>query len=493
MKLKKAIALILASQMLLMSFAACEKTDGDKDKEGSGETTIRTDVADNLPEVTFDGQDFRFVVNPDERYQLVIDDSSGDALDESIINRNRTVESRFDVKITADVSSAVQGEWESQWVIQQLFLSDDYQYEVCDMWQRMSLEIPGNFFGFYNWLDVPYINWDQPWWNKESNEGSTFNGKMWTVSGALSLTAMQYMYILAYNMDLLAEYGYTSQQINDIVFNGEWTLDKLAEITSEIYVDTNQNGLSDVGDTYGYMGFPEDRTLPWVTAIGEKSLAASEDGTKLEVKLNTEKVHSALEKLCNLTWNTKGSLAKDGNIQEFVDGRIGIMTTMFKSCFSAFTDLNFSYGVLPFPKYDKAQEGYYTIPNYDFSVYAIAANVPEDKLDMIGIIMEAMSAESWKSVYPAYYDDALKGRYSADADTAKMVDLIAEGCQYDFAYQCAIWLSCKVPFLFCYSLRDNTTDLASQLAEGQSHLDERLPQIMYFYGIPLPEGIEPAA
>ena len=36
------------------------------------------------------------------------------------------------------------------------------------------------------------------------------------------------------------------------------------------------------------------------------------------------------------------------------------------------------------------------------------------------IIIEALNAETYKQVVPAYYDTALKNRYSRDAESAEM-------------------------------------------------------------------------
>jgi len=48
--------------------------------------------------------------------------------------------------------------------------------------------------------------------------------------------------------------------------------------------------------------------------------------------------------------------------------------------------------------------------------------------------MEALNAESYKSVVPAYYEDALKGKYSRDSDTAEMLDLISSKMAFDFSF-----------------------------------------------------------
>ena len=46
--------------------------------------------------------------------------------------------------------------------------------------------------------------------------------------------------------------------------------------------------------------------------------------------------------------------------------------------------------------------------------------------------MEALAAQSWRTVTPAYFDVALKYRYSRDVQTAEMVDLIKDSIYINF-------------------------------------------------------------
>ncbi len=513
MKFKKAIAFILAAQMLLMSLAACSDTEDETDAPGTDapvetsapetaapetaapetaapeteapETTLdRLSVPDELPEISFGGADFRFMTNINERYELVTDENTGEGVSNAVWNRNARIEERFDVKITADIASPIQEEYDSQYHIRDLLLTGDYYYDVCSMMQRMSLDLPGNEKGLYNWLEVPYINWDKPWWNYESNEGAIFNDKLWTVTGSLSLSSLDYMFMLAYNMDLFEEFGISSDELHNLVYDGEWTLDKMIEVCSVVYAD-NGNGVPDVGDTFGF-GSNNDRALPWVTSIGEQTLAANEDRTKIEVKLGTEKVYNALEKLVDFTWANKCSLATAGAagewINQFNEGNVGMITAQMGYLSSHFADVEFDVGILPFPKYDTAQAEYYSVPYYDFSVYGIPSNISEENLTKVGVIMEALNAESWKTVYYDYYDELLKGRYSADEEVAKMVDLISDSIVYDFAYQPAIWMGhYKVPYVFMYEVQANTKNLASVLAENMSFYEEILAFVRTFW------------
>ena len=53
--------------------------------------------------------------------------------------------------------------------------------------------------------------------------------------------------------------------------------------------------------------------------------------------------------------------------------------------------------------------------------------------EMSATILEAINAESYKSVVPAYYETALKEKYTRDeGETAEMLDFITERVYFDF-------------------------------------------------------------
>jgi hypothetical protein len=50
----------------------------------------------------------------------------------------------------------------------------------------------------------------------------------------------------------------------------------------------------------------------------------------------------------------------------------------------------------------------------------------------VGMITEALSAESWKTLTPTLYEIALKTRYLRDNESKEIMDMVIEGTQFDF-------------------------------------------------------------
>ena len=52
--------------------------------------------------------------------------------------------------------------------------------------------------------------------------------------------------------------------------------------------------------------------------------------------------------------------------------------------------------------------------------------------EMVSIITEAMNIESYKTLYPTYYKQALQDKFSRDEESIEMIDLLISGRNFDF-------------------------------------------------------------
>lgn len=88
------------------------------------------------------------------------------------------------------------------------------------------------------------------------------------------------------------------------------------------------------------------------------------------------------------------------------------------------------YGIVPLPKYSAEQDRYYTTVQSGMHMYCIPIDVknPEE----VGILTEALAAESYRVLQPAYFEVVLKSRYAKDAPSSMMVDLMYDSVTFDF-------------------------------------------------------------
>ena len=114
----------------------------------------------------------------------------------------------------------------------------------------------------------------------------------------------------------------------------------------------------------------------------------------------------------------------------FSNGQALFCNASFDALFGGiFRASNVEYGVIPYPKYDESQERYYTRVEGGFP-YVVPVTVNDT--EFVGAMLEALACESHNTVLPAYYEVALKTKYTRDDTSARILDMIMEGRIYDF-------------------------------------------------------------
>ena len=90
------------------------------------------------------------------------------------------------------------------------------------------------------------------------------------------------------------------------------------------------------------------------------------------------------------------------------------------------------YSILPYPKWDEAQERYITMSDGHHEAMAIPKTIGNP--EAVGTITEALCAESYKILVPAYYDVALKVKSTRDEQSIAMLDRIVNSRVFDFGF-----------------------------------------------------------
>ena len=180
MYFKKTLAFLLAAEMLLTSLAACTKDEPEETKKPETDPKVetnapdttpvetepaetefdRTTVSDELPDITFDGKDFRFIVEDKYAYQVFADEYTGDAMNDVIYERNQRVESRFDIKISTLANVGMDAD---DFLVTYAQVGE-HVAEVC-LCEQHKINTPPIYYCVGNWLDVDYLDYSKPWWN----------------------------------------------------------------------------------------------------------------------------------------------------------------------------------------------------------------------------------------------------------------------------------------------------------------------------------------
>ena len=157
----------------------------------------------------------------------------------------------------------------------------------------------------------------------------------------------------------------------------------------------------------------------------------------------------------------------------FTDGRALFSFGLIADAATIVPSIDFSYGLLPYPKWDETQENYGTM--LQRSCYALIPVTVEDK-DAAGAVLEALSSESYRTLVPEYCEVSLKTRYSQDDDVSRMFDLVINSIVYDpgeiFSGQLGSPSSD-----FRAVILDNKPNWASAIAKKKDSLIEKMNKI----------------
>ena len=190
----------------------------------------------------------------------------------------------------------------------------------------------------------------------------------------------------------------------------------------------------DENDQYGYTSLAK-QVLPgfWIAAK-TTSMKKDSDGLLVYTAPTDQRFIEVCQKVFDITWadniwhRIPNTVDKEEEIQLFCDGHALFTNSSFFQI-SSIRDAATDFGIIPYPKYDETQDKYYSrIEGCELF------GVPKTNTDpeMAAVILEAMACESLNSVIPAYYEVALKVKFTRDDESAEMLDLAFENRVFDY-------------------------------------------------------------
>ena len=437
--MKKHIAVLLLASLLLTACGsaqpAAEEAVQETDAAVQTETETEDPIAgrtlqDAVPELDFGGTEFRSIVQESTPYDIYVAESTGDTLNDSIFNRNKTIEERFNVVI-AEAAAKSHGQIASEVKAVVTAGDDAYDLVLGQMEESGKNALEGYF---RNWYDIPHVNFENPWYPKSLVQDgiASVNGKMYVAMSDLCISYAEQTWSIAYDKVQADNYGITN--VYETVREGKWTIDKLMEWTENIYTDVNNDGAKDAGDFYGYLHQATGCHLAgYLYGFDQRTVDVK--GETPVMILNTEKTVSIFEKLYRLnqfpgTFDVAGTSFRQRDM--FPAGGAVFATMQLGHCYNHMREFENPYGIIPFPKWDEAQEEYYSI--VDAGCNIIAVLMTAQNTEMIGALVEALSAESWRSVMPTYCDITLSAKVARDEESSEMINMVLENRFIDFAY-----------------------------------------------------------
>ncbi|GHV14012.1 hypothetical protein FACS1894219_09570 [Clostridia bacterium] len=434
------LILAIAASTLLNSCNAASDTNGttagNNSSNAAGTEQQTTERPDSLPDnLNFNGETLNLLVRYDD---LPLDDASfefyaeaedSDIVNDAVYKRNKTVEDRLNIKLNVIKGPGWQDYSKAMSMIKTSISSGDNSYDLIAGWSANipSLSLDGILLDL---KALPHLNLSEKWWNQSLVEELDIAGKLNFVAGDVNLTFLSSCMVIFVNNTLQQEYGLPN--IYDTVFNGDWTLDYMTELTRNVHKDLNGDGVMDDNDQYGAIWAKWNGFDGYMQAAGIKMTKKDENGIPY-LDVEYEKLAALVDKVYKFSYENEGVTVPENTdmVVPFKANRALLVPGWIRYAETSYRDMESDYSIIPYPKFDDKQDQYYARVQDGASLMCIPVN--SNKLEMTGAFLEAAASESYRNVSSVYFDVAMKTKYTRDDTSAKMLDIIREGAYLNFA------------------------------------------------------------
>lgn len=284
-----------------------------------------------------------------------------------------------------------------------------------------------------------YVRFDKPWWVEDSVDSFTLGSHLYAASSEMLLRDKGATAALYFNQAMFEKYADELPDFFELAANQEWTLEEMLN-ACEIVAHSNDSDdlLNSADDVWGWVG-DDDPVYFLYNAAGYKFAHVDEDGFVAydfaqEGTDSIKVMQDIFEKVIYADWYMhegligKKILEKDQDL--FVDGNALFKSGMVKDTTNKLKNMEDLYGILPHPKFSIDQENYSSLV---YQHHDSAVGIPAHTADkeMSAIVLEALSWESYYSVYPIFYETLLLNRAARDEQSKEMLKIIFSTRSYD--------------------------------------------------------------
>ncbi len=499
--MKKRILILLALLLAAQSMTACagekvpeetappaavENTEPAAE-ETEAEETEEENLFPKLEHTTsfsdYGGYEFGILTRGMDIYlnEMDADEMTGEAVNDAIVTRNLTVEDLFNIKISSFANATGDGHGPNG--VENLIMAGDTSMDmiVGSCYGMMPKTVNGFF---YNLNALENLDLDALCWSQGIRETSTIAGKSYVASGSIALYYFKKSYALLLNRDLCTDFGINVDDVYTQVIDGKWTMDAMIELTQDIYVDTNGDGQPDGEDVYGCGILLNCMNDGWWSACEIPILTKDADGL-VQFDIGIEKLDAVNEKLRNYVWNSGGVLpmsedvihsreiTANGTNNPFYQDKLCLTTMRLEFTETEqMREMESDFGVVPYPKYDEAQQQYHSYLHDAFSLVLVPNSCSDP--EMTAAVMQAMAVESHNNVMPAYYEVVLTTKYMRDQQSVKMLDIIFQNVAFDTGWLFSDYISYLPQTILREEVWKNINTLESTIKSKEKAINKLL-------------------
>lgn len=493
--MKHQIVQPLIAALLISALCACgSETTGEHAPHTTepNQSTPETAMTTAAPEIElipqdFGGIDFTFYgVDPNSRQdwsvntysETVSEEETGDPIGDAIYRRNIELEELYNIRIKEESASREDVGKNALKVI----LAGDDVYQVVNLSGVSASGLLNTPEALYDLYEIPTLELTHSWWDQNSIDAFTINGKLYNVVGDMNLRSFFSSVVLMMNKQMIENYDL--EDPFTLVKEGTWTIDKLLSMAAAVTSDIDGDGKLGLADTVGFFG--ESTTGHWgLNSMGVNTVT-NIDGVP-QITLYSERAVNIMEKYVNLLRGGEYAIYASDISSQYSGENIWYSRMMpmlmndqllfYNHYLGTALDLRSmesDFGIIPMPKYDESQPTYLTATHFCYNSFMTipATNAAPERT---GTIMEAMNALSSAYVVPAVYETTLLGKVIRDTESEEMLNIIFANRVYDIGY---IFNWGGVNNFASSLVSKNSTDFVSAYTKQESKIQQDIEKFL---------------
>ncbi len=482
--MKRILCILFAALLCLSALIMAGCADKPAGNETTAEVTTEeetaepeeTQIPDDLPTVNYKNKVFR-VILPDGMQASDVyteDHETADPLHDAVFTRNANVMERFgiELEVSTDEYSAVNTKIRTSVKAG----SDDYDLCFVHMVSGAALAQDNLVLPFEK---LPYVDLSKPWWDSSIKNGFSIRNNLMMVNGDISPTSFSITSCLYFNKTMFdrldMEYPY------ELVRSGEWTLDKLFELTKDITEDRDGDSkvtYDSTADVFGLASWYLDVPYSFYYAAGGMLVSKDADDVPFydpQLERDTKIYNKIYDVIITNNAYYETNISNFPNVAKvFADGRALFYDAKLASA-EELREMDDDFGIIPVPKFDTNQTEYKSFVNGAASMVCVPATVKEADREYVSIIIEGMAAEAYRVVTPVLYETYLKRKVTRDAESMDMIDYIVRNRVFDMAY---VNMHDGVGSYVRDLLQKGATDISSTMKSYQKSAAKRIEKIV---------------
>ena len=360
-----------------------------------------------------------------ENPEFESDGITGDIVNDAIYTRNITVEEKLGVKFNfVHTKGNVSNISKFKNFVGTAYTAGETDYDLIAAYSRTTAACAQAGYCL-DLLELDYLNFENPWWPTNLLEVTGIGDSMYFASGDASVNVLHMMYCTMYNKNLIEQYKL--QDPVELVRNNKWTLETMQTLCKDLYQDLDNNNTESDADFYGLtLGSWHIDSI--YTGSGLK-LVEKGEGDQLMVISNDFFSEKTID-LCDFLgkWLATTDVYDTTDPVAFLAGNC-VFDINNCSIAIEMQDVSWSYGVLPVPKYDEAQEDFITCVGNPFTLYAVYGNTKD--ANRAAAVLECWASEAYRTTTPAQFETTMKLKYSESEVEAEMYDIILSTVVFD--------------------------------------------------------------